>query len=124
MEIEYYPADSMKNVPFSIAVRAGDMLYLSGQIGTDSTGNVVSGGIVPETHQTLQNIRTALEQHGASLDKVIKVTVMMADMTEWTEINKVYVTYFDKHLPARSAFGTTGLALGARLEVECIAVLD
>ena len=82
------------------------------------------GGIAAETRQTMDNIRAALERCGSSLDKVVKATVMMADMAEWGEMNKVYVTYFDKHLPARSAFGTTGLALGARVEIECIAVLD
>ena len=122
-EIEYYPVESAMSLPFSAAVRMGKMLYLSGQIGMDATGNVVSGGIAAETRQTMENIRATLEQHSSSLDRVIKATVMLADMAEWSEMNKVYVTYFDKHLPARSAFGTTGLALGARVEIECIAVL-
>jgi len=122
--IEYYPAESMKTVPFSEAVRVEKMLYLSGQIGIDASGNVVPGGIASETRQAMENIRTTLERRGSSLDRVIKVTVMLADMAEWTEMNKVYVTYFEKHLPARSSFGTTGLALGARVEIECIAVLD
>lgn len=121
-EIEYYPAESTMRVPFSAAVRVGNMLYLAGQIGIDATGNVVSGGIAAETRQTMENIRATLERHGSSLDRVIKATVMMADMAEWAEMNKIYVTYFDKHLPARSAFGTTGLALGVRVEIECIAV--
>ena len=122
-DIEYYPAESMKELPFSEAVRVGNMLYLAGQIGIDDTGNVVSGGIAAETRQAMENIRNTLERHGSSLDHVIKVTVMLADMAEWAEMNKVYVSYFDKHLPARSSFGTTGLALGARVEIECIAVL-
>ena len=123
-EIEYYSVESAMRLPFSAAVRVGKMLYLSGQIGIDATSNVVHGGIAAETRQTMENIRATLEQHGSSLDRVIKATVMLADMAEWVEMNKVYVTYFDKHLPARSAFGTTGLALGARVEIECIAVLD
>jgi len=123
MDTEYYPVESMKGLPFSVAVRVEKTLYLSGQIGIDNSGNVVPGGIAAETRQAMENIRTTLEQHGSSLDHVIKVTVMLADMTEWMEMNKVYVTYFDKHLPARSSFGTTGLALGARVEIECIAVL-
>src|SRR5215510_13939310 len=122
-DIEYYPVESMKGLPFSEAVRVGKMLYLAGQIGIDETGNVVPGGISAETHQAMENIRTALERHDSSLDQVIKVTVMLADMAEWTEMNKVYVSYFEKHLPARSSFGTTGLALGARVEIECIAIL-
>jgi 2-iminobutanoate/2-iminopropanoate deaminase len=122
-DIEYYPAESMKKLPFSEAVRVGNMLYLSGQIGIDDAGNVVPGGIATETRQAMDNIRAILERHGSSLDQVIKVTVMLADMAEWTEMNKVYVSYFEKHLPARSSFGTTGLALGARMEIECMAVL-
>jgi reactive intermediate/imine deaminase len=124
-EVEYYPAEvAGRPVPFSAAVRVDKMLYLSGQIGIDETGNVVPGGIAAETRQAMENIHTALERYGSSLDRVIKVTVMLADMAEWMEMNKVYVTYFPKHLPARSAMGTSGLALGARVEIECIAVLD
>lgn len=124
MDIEYYPAESIKQVPFSEAVRVEKTLYLSGQIGIDESGTVVPGGIAAETRQAMENIRAALERHGSSLDQVIKATVMLADMAEWTEMNSVYVSFFEKHLPARSSFGTTGLALGARVEIECIAVLN
>jgi len=123
-DIEYFAAESTRRVPFSAAVRVGKMLYLSGQIGMDAEGNVVAGGIAAETRQTMENIRATLERHDSSLDKVIKATVMMADMAEWAEMNRVYVTYFKNHLPARSAFGTTGLALGARVEIECTAILE
>jgi 2-iminobutanoate/2-iminopropanoate deaminase len=123
-DIEFYQVESTRSVPFSAAVRVGKTLYLSGQIGIDKTGNVVPGGIAAETRQTMENIRATLERYGSSLDRVVKATVMLADMAEWGEMNKVYVTFFDKHLPARSAFGATGLALGARVEIECIAVLD
>jgi reactive intermediate/imine deaminase len=125
MEVEYYPAEVMgRTVPFSAAVRVDKMLYLSGQIGTDETGNVVAGGITAETRQTMENIRITLERCGSSLDRVIKVTVMLADMAEWAEMNKVYVSYFSRHLPARSAMGTSGLALGARVEIECVALAE
>lgn len=123
-QVEYYPAESTRTVPFSTAVRVDKMLYLSGQIGMDETGAIVPGGIAAETRQAMENIRATLERYGSSLDRVIKVTVMMADMSEWTLMNTVYVSYFPGNLPARSSFGTTGLALGARLEIECIAVLD
>lgn len=123
-EVEYYPAETMTTVPFSAAVRVGKMLYLSGQIGIDDTGKVVSGGIAAETRQAMENIRTTLARCGSSLDRVIKVTVMLADMSEWMDMNTVYVSYFQQHLPARSSMGTTGLALGARVEIECIAILD
>jgi 2-iminobutanoate/2-iminopropanoate deaminase len=122
-EIEYLTSESMKGLPFSEAVQVGDMLYLSGQLGRDSSGRLVPGGIAAETHQTMENIKETLERYGSSLDHVIKATVMMADMSEWGEMNKVYVTYFPNHLPARSALGANGLALGARVEIECLAVL-
>jgi reactive intermediate/imine deaminase len=90
----------------------------------NNTGNIVPGGIVAETRQAIENIRATLERCGSSLDRVIKVTVMLADMSEWMLMNNVYISYFQKHLPARSSMGTTGLALGARVEIECIAVVD
>ena len=110
-------------LPFSEAVRVGSMLYLSGQIGTDSTLRLVPGGIVPETRQTLDNIRAVLERHGSSLDRVVKCTVMLADISEWSTVNSVYVTYFPGRKPARSALGANGLALGARVEIECWATV-
>ncbi len=123
-DIEYYPAGISRKVPFSEAVRVGRLLYLSGQIGLDDSGKVISGGIAAETRQALENIRAILKKHGSSLDRVIKATVMLADMAEWEDMNEVYVTFFKEHLPARSAFGATGLALGARVEIECIAALS
>ena len=123
-EVEYYTSELLKGLPFSAAVRVGKMLYLSGQIGIDSSGKLVAGGTRAETLQAMENIKATLEQYGSSLDHVIKVTVMLADMSEWSEMNKVYVTFFGKHLPARSALGANGLALGARVEIECMAVLQ
>lgn len=122
--VEYFPVPGQPRLPFSEAVRVGEMLYLSGQLGTDSTGRLVPGGIGPETRQALTNVATVLARHGATLDQVIKCTAMLADIAEWPAMNEVYVTFFKTHLPARSAFGTTGLALGARLELECLAVLS
>jgi reactive intermediate/imine deaminase len=122
-DIEYFWPESMKSLPFSEAVLVGKMLFLSGQIGVDNSIKLVSGGIAEETRQTMENIKSTLERYGSSLDHVIKVTVMLSDMSEWAEMNKVYVRYFPKHLPARSAFGTNGLALGARVEIECLAML-
>ena len=108
--------------PFSPVVRVGDMLYLSGQIGTDSAGAVVPGGIQAEARQTLNNIKDVVTRAGSSMDRVVKCTVMMADMREWPAMNEVYTTFFPNHKPARSAFGATGLALNARVEIECWAV--
>ncbi|MBA4368436.1 MAG: hypothetical protein C0403_12465 [Desulfobacterium sp.] len=122
-DVDYFISESMKAFPFSEAVRVGNMLYLSGQIGVDDSIKLVSGGIAEETGQTMENIKNTLERNGSSLDHVIKVTVMLANMDEWVEMNKVYVQYFSKHLPARSAFGCSKLAFGARVEIECIAIL-
>lgn len=110
--------------PFSPAVRVGNWLFLAGEIGVDSTGRVVPGGIQAEARQTLNNIKRTLELSGSSLDRVIKCTVFMADMKEWPAMNEIYATYFKNHFPARSAFGATGLALNARVEIECIAVMN
>ena len=108
--------------PFSTAVRVNGMLFLAGQLGTDSAGHVVPGGIQPQTRQALENIRAALQRAGSSMDRVVKCTVFLADMKEWAAMNEVYVTYFDPaRRPARSALGTTGLALDGRVEIECIA---
>lgn len=123
MDVEYHASESLKGLPFSEAVRVGRMLYLSGRLGTDSSGKVVPGGIAAETRQTMENIKAALERWGSSLAHVVKATVMLADMNEWDEMNKVYVTYFPAHLPARSAMGVNGLARGARVEIEVIAVI-
>lgn len=119
-----YIAASNPNMPFSDAVRVGNTLYLSGKLGTDSSGRLATGGIAAETKQTMENIKAALERNGSSLDNVVKVTVMLADMKEWGAMNAVYVTFFQKgRLPARSAFGASGLALGGRVEIECIATV-
>jgi 2-iminobutanoate/2-iminopropanoate deaminase len=123
-EVEYFPfagAAGQQRLPFSGAVRVGSVIYLSGQIGSDSTGRLVAGGIEMETRQALENIRALLGRVGSSMDRVVKCTAMLADMSEWEAMNRVYVTYFTRHLPARSAFGSTGLARGARIELECIA---
>ena len=122
-EVEYLASESTKGMPFSEAVRVGNMLYLSGQLGRDSSGKMVPGGIVPETKQTMENIKATLERYGSSLDHVIKVTVMLADISEWPAMNEIYAGYFSKHLPPRSALGANGLALGARVEIEVIAVV-
>jgi 2-iminobutanoate/2-iminopropanoate deaminase len=117
----FHPFIGMAGLPFSEAVEAGGFLFLSGQIGTQGD-KLVGGGIVAETRQALANIRTVLERHGCSLDRVIKVTVMLADMNEWGAMNREYVAAFGAKLPARSSFGTSGLGLGARVEIECLAL--
>ena len=117
------PYGAPKN-PFSPAVRVGNWIFLAGQIGTDTSGKLVPGGIQAEARQALNNIKDVLEKTGSSLDQVVKCTVFMADMKEWPAMNEIYATYFRNHFPARSAFGSTGLALNARMEIECIAVTN
>ena len=112
------------NLPFSEAVRVGGLLFLSGQVGiVPGTMELVPGGIRPEARQTMENIRTVLETHGHSMGDLVKCTVMLADIQEWGTFNEVYRTFFEGRYPARSAFGAAGLALGARVEVECLAAV-
>jgi reactive intermediate/imine deaminase len=117
------PAAKAANLPFSQAVRVGDVLYLSGALGNvPGKLELVPGGMEAEAGQTMENIRAVLTDNGLTFDHVFKCTVMLADMKKWANFNKVYVTYFKPdRLPARSAFGANGLALGAQVEVECMA---
>jgi 2-iminobutanoate/2-iminopropanoate deaminase len=107
--------------PFSPAVKANGFIFLSGQVGTDATGAIVPGGIQAETRQVMTNIRDVLARSGSSMDKVVKCTVFILDMKEWPAMNEVYITFFKGPPPARSAAGASGLALGAKVEIECIA---
>ena len=123
-DVEYLQAPGTEDLdlPFSSAVRVGDTLYLSGSIGIiPGTMDLAEGGIQGETRQTLDNIKATLEAFGSSMDRVVKCTVFLADMGEWGAMNEVYRTYFENP-PARSALGASGLALDARVEIECIAV--
>jgi reactive intermediate/imine deaminase len=109
-------------LPFSEAVRIGDVVYLSGQVGiVPGTLKLVPGGIREESRQAMENIRATLEAHGLAMGDLARCTVMLADIGEWAAFNDVYRTFFVGRYPARSAFGANGLALGARVEVECIA---
>jgi 2-iminobutanoate/2-iminopropanoate deaminase len=111
-------------LPFSEAVRVGNTLYLSGVVGlTPGTLTLAPGGIEGQTKQALETIKAVLERNGSSLDHIVKCTVMLADMSEWAKMNAIYVTFFTKHFPARSAMGVNGLALGAQVEIECIATV-
>jgi len=124
-EVEHYAVSADMQLPFSEAVRVGHMLYLSGQIGIDpATSKLAEGGIKAETRQTMENIKASLEKYGSSMAEVVKCTVFLADISEWATMNEVYVTYFPAKPPARSALGTSGLALGARTEIECMATVQ
>ena len=109
-------------LPFSEAVRAGNLVFLSGQVGiAPGTMKLVDGGIKAETHQAMENIKATLSAHGYTMNDLVKCTAMLADIKEWGDFNEVYKTFFSEHFPARSAFGASGLALNARVEIECIA---
>jgi len=125
-DVEYLLMPGMEDLdlPFSSAVRVDNTLYLSGNLGNvPGTLELAEGGIQGETRQTMENIKSVLEQFGSSMQDVVKCTVFLADMAEWGAMNEVYRTYFENP-PARSALGASGLALGARVEIECIAVLQ
>lgn len=119
--VEHYGTPMLKGqpLPFSDAVRVGDILYLSGQLGIGPDGKLPDG-IEAQTRQAFENIGTILKRAGLRFDDVFHCTAMLSDMTNWPAFNKVYVTYFPEgKRPARSAFGTSGLALGGLIELEC-----
>ena len=118
---KYENRGALGDMPFSESVRAGDLLFVSGQVGTDLSGNLVEGGITPEAHQVMRNIRDIVYRRGLTMNYIVKCTVFLADVSKWGDFNQVYISYFSKPYPARSALGANGLALGAALEVECIA---
>lgn len=117
---EFYNKGNPPDRPFSLAVRTGDFVFLSGQLGTGPNGLVK--GFDAQSRQAMDNIADVLKGMNLSMDNVVKCTIMIADMSKWGDFNKVYVTYFKPgRLPARSALGANGLALGGEIEVECMA---
>ena len=108
-------------LPFSPAIKAGGMIYLSGQIGNLPGTLELPAGVAAQTRQTMENIKSVLEAAGASLYDVVKCTVFLDNIDDWGAMNDVYVTFWEGPPPARSALGADGLALGALLEIECIA---
>ncbi len=116
------PQHLKNNFPFSQAVQVGDLLFLAGQLGLEpESRKLAEGGIQAEAHQAMLNIKNLLEANGYGMNHLVKCTVMLADINEWGAFNEVYVTFFTAPYPARSAFAASGLALNAKVEVECIA---
>lgn len=110
--------------PYSQAVAVGNMLYTSGQIGLDPvTGALVEGGIEAQTERVMQNLKGVLAEAGVGFDRVLKTTCFLADINDFAAFNAVYSTYFPENAPARSCVQAAALPLGARVEVECIALL-
>lgn len=121
LEVEFIPSPRPGAV-FAQAVRVGDVIYLSGQIGADTSGRLVPGGLQTEARQALNNIKSTLDKIGSGMDRVVKCTVFLADIKDYSDFNEIYASYFRARKPARSAFAATGLALNARVEIDCIAV--
>ena len=114
----------MKVAPFSHAVKAGEFLFVTGQMPTLKTDNskLISGDIEEQTHQVMRNLVGVLQLAGSSLDKVIFSRVYLVDFGDFDKMNKVYASYFSKNkLPARTCIGVTGLAVGASVEIDFIA---
>lgn len=110
--------------PYSQAIVAGNLVFVSGQIPVDpATGEVVPGGIKELTHRCLTNAQNILAEAGLTLDNVVKTTVFLADMNDFAEMNEVYASFFASPFPARSAVAVKTLPKGVRVEIECIALI-
>ena len=122
-QIDYYNSENTKKLdfPFSDATIVNNIIYVAGQVGNiPGTNEIVLGGIKEETKQTMKNIESVLIALGSSMDKVFKCTCMLSDISEWGQMSEEYIKFFkDNKRPSRSAFAGTGLALGAKVEIEC-----
>ena len=110
--------------PYSVAIRSGELVFTSGQLGLDpATGALVPGGVEPETRQVLTNLRNVLEAAGSSLDGVVKTTVFLKDMADFPKMNDIYAQFFMQGPPARSTVQVAALPKGGAVEIEAIAIL-
>ena len=109
--------------PYSQGVKVGNMVFVSGQIPIDpETGNIVEGGIKEQTRRVLENIKAILESIGGSLNNVVKTTVFMVDLSEFSEMNEVYKEYFSGNFPARSTVQVSALPKNVKIEIEVVAI--
>jgi reactive intermediate/imine deaminase len=121
-EVIQMPGASL-GLPFSSAMRVGNLLFLSGQVGVvPGSRELAPGGIEGQTRQTLENIKRVLEHAGSSMERVVKCTVFLGNIADYGAMNAVYSSFFPKDPPARSMLAASGLALGAAVEIECIAL--
>jgi len=119
------PERAALDTPYSDAVRVGNLLFLSGTVGSaPGTRQVVPGGVAAETRQALENVKHNLEAHGSSMDRVVKCSVFLADIADFETMNTVYREYFKTNKPVRTTVGVNGLPLGARVEIECVGAVD
>ncbi len=110
--------------PYSQAIKANGFLFLSGQIPLDpATGKLVEGDISVQTDRVMANIQAVLEAGGASWSNVVKTTIFLVDMADFSLVNQTYAQFFPDRAPARSCFQVAALPLGARIEIECVAVI-
>ncbi|WIK67626.1 RidA family protein [Globicatella sanguinis] len=108
--------------PYSQGIQTGNLFFLSGQLGLNpETGKMVEGGIEKQTHQVFKNIQAVLESEGLTLNNVVKVLVLLADINDFAAVNTIYGEYFNEPYPARSAFQVAALPLGGQIEIEVIA---
>jgi 2-iminobutanoate/2-iminopropanoate deaminase len=109
--------------PYSVAIRAGAFLFTSGQLGIlPQSGDLAEGGIEGETRQVLRNLSAVLEAAGSSLGNVVKTTVFLRDLSDFSRMNSIYAEYFADQPPARTTIQAAGLPRGAAIEMECIAI--
>jgi reactive intermediate/imine deaminase len=123
-ELEAIITDALPpSLPFPAAMRGGGLIFVSGQLGNVAGQmKLVDGGLEAEARQALQHLRAAVEAAGSTLDRVVKCTVFLADMNDFQPFNAVYREFFGSHLPARSGVEVKGLAMGALVEIDCIAL--
>ena len=118
------PERAALDLPYSDAVRSGNLLFLSGTVGANpATRQLVEGGVVAETRQALANVKANLEAHGSSMDRVVKCSVFLPDIADFEKMNGVYREFFPANRPARTTVGVAALPLGARVEIECVAAV-
>jgi 2-iminobutanoate/2-iminopropanoate deaminase len=123
-QVVHTPRVPPARVPLSQAIKVGDWIFASGQLGLDvTTGTLVPGGIAAETRQVCENLKAVLEAGGSSLDNVVKVTIYMVDLGELMEMNDVFSRYFPVDPPARTTFQCVALVGGARVEIEAVATV-
>jgi 2-iminobutanoate/2-iminopropanoate deaminase len=117
-------APSASGAPYSQAVRAGDLVFTAGQLGTDpATGELAGDDVASQAARALANLAAILEAAGSGLDRLVKVTVFLADIDEWPDMNEVYTATVPQPYPARSAFAVKDLPRGARVEIEAVATV-